>query len=147
MTATANSWRTVQGRKQQTKQSTSDTMFRRTTEDAKGGGDQSDRLCLQKGYLDVRFMVGKSTSVSATFNLARSLKSFIIAGRRFDANFCLLLIYGDGHPLSRPQDVPNSKYALSVYYRHRLAGNNVTGKNENPVLEYDRAAETRDVDF
>jgi hypothetical protein len=52
-TATANSWRTVQGRKQQTKQSTSDTMSRRTTKDAKGGGDQSDRLCLQKGYLVV----------------------------------------------------------------------------------------------
>jgi hypothetical protein len=127
-TATANSWRTVQGRKQQAKQSTSDTMSRRTTEDAKGGGDQSDRLYLQKGYLDVRCMVGKPTSASATFNLARSLKSFIIAGRPFDANFCLLPLYGDGNPLSRPQDVPNSKDAITVYYRHRLAGNNVTGK-------------------
>jgi hypothetical protein len=127
-TATENSWRTVQGRKQQTKQSTSDTMYRRTTEDAQGGGDQSDRLCLQKGYLDVRFMVGKSTSASATFNLARSLKSFIIAGRQYDANFCLLPLYGDGNRLSRPQDVPNSKDAITVYYRQRLAGNNVTGK-------------------
>jgi hypothetical protein len=90
-TATANSWRKVQGGKQ----STSDTMSRRTTEDAQGGGDQSDRLCLQKGYLDVRFMVGKSTLASATFNLARSLKAFIIAGRQFDANFCLLPLYGD----------------------------------------------------
>jgi hypothetical protein len=123
-TATANSWRTVQGRKQ----STSDTMSRRTTEDAQGGGDQSDRLCLQKDYLNVRFMVGKSTSASATFNLARSLKYFIIAGRQFDANFCLLPLYGDGNPLSRPQDVPNSKDAIKVYYRHRLAGNNDTGK-------------------
>jgi hypothetical protein len=103
-------------------------MSRRTTEDSKGGGDQSDRLCLQKGYLNVRFMVGKQTSASATFNLARSLKSFIIAGRQFDANFCLLPLYGDGHPLSRPQDVPNSQDAITVYYRHRLAGNNVTGK-------------------
>jgi hypothetical protein len=127
-TATANIWRTVQGRKQQTKQSTSDTMSRRTTEDAKGGGDQSDRLCLQKGYIDVRFMVGKSTSASVTFNLARSLKSFIIAGRQFDANFCLLPLYGDGNTLIRPQDVPNSKDAITVYYRHRLAGNNVTEK-------------------
>jgi hypothetical protein len=127
-TATVNSWRTVQGRKQQTKQSTSDTMSRRTTEDSQGGGDQSDRLCLQKGYLDVRFMVGKSTLASATFNLARSLKSFIIAGRQFNANLCLLPLYSDGNPLSRPQDVPNSKYAITVYYRHRLAGNNVTGK-------------------
>jgi hypothetical protein len=135
-TATANSWRTVQGRKTMAKQSTSDTISRRTTEDArrttedakKSGGDQSDRLCLQKGYLDVRFMVGKQTSAAATFNLAKSLKEFIIAGRQFDANFCLLPLYGDGNPLSRPQDVPNSKDAITVYYRHRLAGNNVTGK-------------------
>jgi hypothetical protein len=105
-TATANRWRTVQGRKPMTKQSTSDTISRRTTEDArrttedaKSGGDQSDRLCLQKGYLDVRFMVGKQTSASATFNLAKSLKAFIIAGRQFDANFCLLPLYGDGNPL------------------------------------------------
>jgi hypothetical protein len=127
-TATANSWRMVQGRKQQTKQSTSDTMSRRTTKDAKCGGDQSDCLYLQKGYLDVRFMVGKSTSVSATFNLARSLKSFIIAGRQFDANFFLIPLYGDGNPLSRPQDVSNSKDAITVYYRHCIAVNNVTGK-------------------
>jgi hypothetical protein len=77
-------------------------MSRRTNEDAQCGGDQSDRLCLQKVYLDVRFMVGKSTSALATFNLARSLKSFIIAGRKFDANFCLLPLCGDGNPLSRP---------------------------------------------
>jgi hypothetical protein len=114
-TATANSWRTVQGRKPITKQSTSDTMYRRTTEDAKGGGDQGDRLCLQKGYLDVRFMVGKQTSASATFNLAKSLKAFIIAGRQFDASFCLLPLYGDGHPIRRPQDVPKSKDAIKVY--------------------------------
>jgi hypothetical protein len=114
-TATANSWRKVQGRKQQTKQSTSDTMSRWTTEEAKGDGDQIDRLCLQKGYLDVRFMVGKQTSASATFNLARSLKFFIIADRQFDANFCLLPLYGDGNPLSRPQDVPNSKDAITVF--------------------------------
>jgi hypothetical protein len=93
-TATANSWCTVQGKKQ----STRDSMSRRTTEDAQGGGDQRYRLCLQKGYLDVRFMVGKSTSASATFNLAWSLKSLIIAGRQFDGNFCLLPLYGDGNP-------------------------------------------------
>jgi hypothetical protein len=123
-TATANSWRTVQGKQQPTR----DTMYRRTTEDAQGGGDQSDSLCLQKGYLDVRFIFGKSTSASAMFNLARSLKSFIIAGRQFDENFCLLPLYGNGNPISKPQDVPNSKDAITVYYRHRLAGNNVTGK-------------------
>jgi hypothetical protein len=127
-TATANIWLTVQGRKQQTKQSTSDTMSLRTTKDAKGGGDQSDRLCLQKGYLDIQFMVGKQTLASATFNLARSLRSFIIAGRQLDAKFCLLPLYGDGNPLSRPQDVPNSKGAITVNYRHRLAGNDVTGE-------------------
>jgi hypothetical protein len=127
-TSTANIWRTVQGIKQLTKQSTSDTMSRWTTEDAKGGNDQSDRLCLQKGYLNVHFMVGKQTSASATFNLARSLKAFIMAGRQFDMNFCLLPLYGDGNPLSRPQEVPNSKDAITVYYRHPLAGNNVSGK-------------------
>jgi hypothetical protein len=73
-------------------------------------------------------MVGKSTSASATFNLARLLKSFIIASRQLDDNFCLLPLYGDGNPLSKPQDVPSSKYAITVYYRHLLAGNNVTGK-------------------
>jgi hypothetical protein len=101
-------------------------MSRRTTEDAQGGGDQSDSLCLQKGYLDVRFMFGKSAS--ATFNVARSLKSFIIAGRQFDENFCLLPLYGNGNPISKPQDVPNIKDAITVYYRHCLAGNNITGK-------------------
>jgi hypothetical protein len=111
-TATANSWRTVQVRKQ----STRDTMSRRAPEDSQGGGDQRDSLCLQKGYLDVRFMFGKSMSASATFNLARSLKSFIIAGRQFDNNFCLLPLYGDGNPISKPQDVPNSKDAITVYY-------------------------------
>jgi hypothetical protein len=103
-------------------------MSRRTTEDAQGCGDQRDSLCLQKGYLDVRFMFGKSTSASATFNLARSLKSFILAGRQFDDNFCLLPLYGDGTHISKPQYVPNSKDAITVYYRHRLAENNVTDK-------------------
>jgi hypothetical protein len=104
-------------------------MSRRTTEDNQGGGNQRDILCLQKGYLDVRFMFGtKSTAASATFNLARSLKAFIIAGRQFDENFCLLPIDGDGNPISNPQDVPNSKDAITVYYRHRLAGNNVSDK-------------------
>jgi hypothetical protein len=104
-------------------------MSRRTTEDNQGGGNQRDSLCLQKGYLDVRFMFGtKSTVASATFNLARSLKAFIIADRQFDENFCLLPLYGDGNPISKPQNVPNSKDAIAVYYRHRLAGNNVSGK-------------------
>jgi hypothetical protein len=122
-TVTAKSWRTIQ----RNKQSARDTMSRRTTEDNQGGGDQSDSLCLQKGYLDVRFMFGKLTAALATFNLTRSLKSFIIAGRQLDENFCLLPLYGDGNPISKPQDVPNSKDAITVYYRHRLAGNNVTG--------------------
>jgi hypothetical protein len=50
--ATANSWRTVQGNRQ----SARDMMFPKTTEDNQGGGNQRDSLCLQKGYLDVRFM-------------------------------------------------------------------------------------------
>jgi hypothetical protein len=91
-------------------------MSRRTTEDAQGGHDQSDSPCLQKGYHDVRFMFGKSTSASATFNLARSLKSFNIAGRQFEENFCPLPLYGDGNPISKPQDVSNSKDAITVYY-------------------------------
>jgi hypothetical protein len=124
-TVTANSWRMVQ----RNKQSARDTMPRRTTEDNQGGGNQIDSLCLQKGYLDVHFMFGtKSTAASAMFNLALSLKSLIIAGRQFDEHFYLLPLYGDGNPISKPQDVPNSKDAITVYYRHRLAGNNVTGK-------------------
>jgi hypothetical protein len=70
----------------------------------------------------------KSPAASATFNLLRSMKDFIIAGRQFNENFCILPIYGDGNPISKPQDVPNSKDAITVYYRHRLTGNNVSGK-------------------
>jgi hypothetical protein len=68
------------------------------------------------------------TAASATFNLARSMKHFIIAGRQFDENFCILPLYADGNPISKPQDVPNSKEAITVYYRHRLSGNNINGK-------------------
>jgi hypothetical protein len=124
-TATANSWRTVQ----RNKQSTRDMKSHKTTGDTEGGGNQRDSMCLQKGYLNVRFMfASKSTAASATFNLARSMKHFIIAGRQFDENFCILPIYGDGNPISKPQDVQNSKDAITVYYRHCLAGNNVSGK-------------------
>jgi hypothetical protein len=56
------------------------------------------------------------------------MKHFIIAGRQFDENFCIPPLYGDGNPISKPQDVPNSKDAITVYYRHRLAGNNVSRK-------------------
>jgi hypothetical protein len=124
-TATANSWRTVK----RNKQSARDMMSRQTTEDNHGGGNQRDSLCLQKGYLDVRFMFAtKSPAASAPFNLARSMKEFIIAGRQFDENFCILPLYGDGNPISKPQDVPNSKDVIMVYYQHRLAGNNISGK-------------------
>jgi hypothetical protein len=124
-TATANSWRTVQ----RNKQSARDMMSRKTTKDNQGGGNQRYNLCLQKGYLDVRFMFAtKSPAASATFNLARSMKDFIIAGRQFDENFRILPLYGDGNPISKPQDVTNSKDAITVYYQHRLAGNNVSGK-------------------
>jgi hypothetical protein len=125
-TATENSWRTVQ----QNKQSARDMMSQKTTEDNQGGGNQRYSLCLQKGYLDVRFMFAtKSPAASATFNLAHSMKDFIIiAGRQFDENFCILSLYGDGNPISKPQDVPNSKDVITVYYRHRLAGNNASGK-------------------
>jgi hypothetical protein len=100
-----------------------------TTGETEGGSNQRDSLCLQKGYLDVRFMFGtKSTNAYATFNLARSIKHFIIAGRQFDDNFCILQLYGDRNLISKPQDVPNSKDAIAVYYQHCLAGNNVSGK-------------------
>jgi hypothetical protein len=112
-TATANSWCTVQINKQ----SARDMMSRKTTEDNQGGGNQRDSLCLQKGYLDVLFMFAtKSPAASATFNLARSMKEFIIAGRKFDENFCIIPLYGDGNPISKPQDVPNSTDAITVYY-------------------------------
>jgi hypothetical protein len=83
-TATANSWRTVQ----RNKQSARDMMSPKTTEDNQCGSNQRDSLCLQKGYLDVRFMCAtNSPAASATFNLARSMKDFIIAGRQLDENF------------------------------------------------------------
>jgi hypothetical protein len=98
-------------------------MSRENTEDNQGGGNQRDRRCLQKGYLDVRFMFAtKSPVVSGTFNLSRSLKEFIIAGRQFEENFCILPLYGDGNPISRPQDVPNSKDAIKVFYRRGRCG-------------------------
>jgi hypothetical protein len=100
-----------------------------TTEHTEGGGNQRDSLSLQKGYIDVRFMFGTmSTNSSATFNLARSIKNFVIAVRKFDENFCILPMYGKGTLISKPQDVPNSKDAITVYYQHRLAGSNISGK-------------------
>jgi hypothetical protein len=124
-TVKANSWQTVQ----RNKQSTRDMMSPKTTGETEGGGNHRDSLCLQKGYLNVRFMfVTKSTAASATFNLARSINQFIIAGRQFDKNFCILPLYGDGNPISKPQDVLNSKDAITIYYRHCLAGNNVSKK-------------------
>jgi hypothetical protein len=124
-TAPANSWRTVQ----RNNQSARDMMSPETTKDNQGGGNQRDSLCLQKGYLDVRFMFAtKSPAASATFNLARSMKDFMISGRQFDKNFCILPLYGDENPISKPQDMPNSKDAITVDYRHRLAGNNVSEK-------------------
>jgi hypothetical protein len=124
-TAKSNSWRPVQ----RNKQSTRYMMSPNTTGETEGGGNQRDSLCLQKGYLDVQFTFAtESTAVSATFNLARSINQFIIAGRQFDENFCFIPLYGDGNPISKPQDVPNSKDAIMVYYRHHLAGNIVSGK-------------------
>jgi hypothetical protein len=70
----------------------------------------------------------KTTHSSATFNLTRSIKNFVISGRHFDENFCILLLYGEVNPINKPQDVPNSEDSITVYYRHRLAGNNVSGK-------------------
>jgi hypothetical protein len=81
-----------------------------TAEQTEGSGKQRDILSLQKGYMDVLFMFGtKSTKSSTTFNIARSIKNFVIAGRQFDENFCTLPLYGEGNPISKPQDVPNSK--------------------------------------
>jgi hypothetical protein len=124
-TAKANSWRTVQ----LNTQSTRDMMSPKTTGETEGSGNQRDSLCLQKGYLDAHFMFAtKSTTASATFNLARSINQCIITGRQFDENFCILPLYRDGNPISKPQDVPNSKDEITVYYRHHLAGNNVSRK-------------------
>jgi hypothetical protein len=87
----ANIWRTVQ----RNIKSKGDMMSPMTTEKTEGCGNQRDILSLQKGYMDVRFMFGtKSTNSSATFNLARSIKHFVIAGRKFDENFCILPLYG-----------------------------------------------------
>jgi hypothetical protein len=67
-----------------------------TTEQTEGGGNQRDSLSLQKGYMDDRFMLGtKSMNSSATFNLARLIKHFVITGRQFDKNFCILPLYGE----------------------------------------------------
>jgi hypothetical protein len=85
-----------------------------TTGETEGGGNQRHSLCLQKGYLDVRFMFGtKSMNASAMFNLARSIKHFIIALRQFDENFCILPLYGDGNPIINTLAVPNSKDDVS----------------------------------
>jgi hypothetical protein len=90
-------------------------MSPKTTGETEGGGNQRDSRCLQKGYLDVRFMFAtKSTEASAMFNLARSMNQFIISGRQFDENFCIIPLYGDRNPISKPQDVPNSKETITV---------------------------------
>jgi hypothetical protein len=96
--AKGNSWRTVK----HNKQSKEDMMSPMTAGETEGGGNQGDSMCLHKGYLDIRSMFGtKSTNASATFNLARSIKHFIITGRQFDENFCILPLYGDGNPISK----------------------------------------------
>jgi hypothetical protein len=88
-----------------------------TTENAEGSGNQKDSMGLHKGFMDVQFMFGiKSTNSSAMFNLARSIKTFVIAGRQFDENFCILPLYGEGTLTSKRQDVPNSKDSITVYY-------------------------------
>jgi hypothetical protein len=43
-------------------------------------------------------------------------------------NFCILPLYEEGNPISKPQDVPNSKDSITVCYHHCLAGENASGK-------------------
>jgi hypothetical protein len=117
--AKVNSWKTIR-RNRQSQGSMQSPM---TPGHSEGGRNQRESLSLQKGYMDVRFMFGtKNTNTSATFNLA------LISRRQFDKNFCILPLYGDGNHISKPQDVPNSKDSITVYYQHRLAGNNVSVK-------------------
>jgi hypothetical protein len=70
----------------------------------------------------------KSMNSSTTFNLALSIKNFVISRRQFDENFGILTLYGAVNPISKLQDVPISKDTINVYYRHHLAGKNVSGK-------------------
>jgi hypothetical protein len=121
-----NDWQTVA----HNKKSKSVSQARITTDTVSAGSHQGDSLCLQKGYIDLGFMTS-SKSVNKNgkkFNLTRSIKSLVIAGRQFEDQFAILPLYGEGNPICWPQDILNSKYALTVYYRHRLAGNNISGK-------------------
>jgi hypothetical protein len=100
-----------------------------TTGHSEGDGNQIDNLSLQRGYMDVRFMCGtKVTNTSATFNLDQSIKNFVVARSEFNKNFCILHLYGEGNPISKTQDMPNSNDFITVYYRFCLAGNDVSGK-------------------
>jgi hypothetical protein len=72
--------------------------------------------------------LGLSPQTHQPCSTLRSIKTFVIARRQFDENFCILPLYGEGNLISKPQDVLNSKDAITVYYRHHFAGNNVSGK-------------------
>jgi hypothetical protein len=85
------------------------------TDTASAGSHQGDSLCLQKGYIDLCFMTS-SKNVNRngkTFNLDRSIKSLVIAGRQFNDQFAILSLYGEGNPICRPEDGPNSNDALT----------------------------------
>jgi hypothetical protein len=123
---TMNDWRTVA----HNKTSKSVSRARMKTDIASAGSHQGDSMCLQKGYIDLRFMKSsKNVNINGkTFNLARSIKSLVIVGRQFDGQFEIIPLYGEGGPICRQQDVPNSKDALTVYYLHSIAGNNISEK-------------------
>jgi hypothetical protein len=61
------------------------------------------------------------------FDLARSLKEFISAGKAFDKDFSILPLFGEGSALCKPQDVPNSQDQLAKLYHHQIGSNSVSG--------------------
>jgi hypothetical protein len=62
------------------------------------------------------------------FNLIRSLKDFIAAGKALDKDSSILPLCGDGSALCKPQDIPNSQDQLVKLYPHRIGSNNVGGQ-------------------
>jgi hypothetical protein len=113
-----NNCRTVQNGRQSKRASPINT----STDTSYVKPNQGDSLNLQKWFVDLRFTTSRKNVKKNVkkFNLARSLKDFIVAGRQFKKGFAILPLYGECNRMCRPQDVPNSKDAITVYYRHCL---------------------------
>jgi hypothetical protein len=85
-----------------------------------------DGMLRQVGFIDLIFMF-TTRKEGKFFNLARSLKEFLWAGKAFDKELSIMPLFGDGSAICKPQDMSNSHDQLAIFYRHHIRSNNVSG--------------------